>query len=88
MVRPEPHQPFGKTDVGIECGVKAGLGLLEKVLPLAVGGTLRCKRSIGGLGGIRLAGKLAAHAFPLALRRQALVLLLGALGEDRLRPSL
>src|SRR5262249_38758197 len=86
VVRPEPHQPFGKADVGLERGVVPRLDLLEEVFSLAVGRALRSERGVGGLGGARLA-RLLGHARSLLLG-ETLVLFLGALREDCLRAPL
>ena len=79
MVRPEPNQTLGKTDLSQECGVEPRFHLLQKIEPLGrrrLPG-LRCR---GGLGGLRHLGGVLAHAFTLS--RHALRFLLGALGED------
>ena len=83
MVRPEPHQPLGKSDFGEQRGVEPRPDLFEKVLPFGSrsGVNLRRGGRLRGLG--HLAG-LFAHALAL-LGGEPLGFLLGALRENILR---
>ena len=85
MVRPEPYEPFGETELGRERGVETRFRLFEVDL-LRNGGSrigLRCGRRLG-LGVFLHAGRRRG-GFGSRSRSLALRLALGALDEARAR---